>query len=53
MSAQILHNASTTVCQIAIIEAEIGLKEGLSRAGQRHTRTLCLALFTKSDQIGE
>ncbi|MEH2347833.1 MAG: ISAs1 family transposase [Nostoc sp.] len=52
MSAQILHNASTTVCQIAIIEAFIGLKDPRRRAGQRHTLPLCLALFTLAIAAG-
>ncbi|MDZ8262278.1 hypothetical protein [Nostoc sp. ChiQUE01b] len=51
VSAQILGNASTTVCQIAIIEAFIGLKDPRRRAGQRHTLPLCLALFTPLKQL--
>ncbi|NEO81285.1 hypothetical protein [Moorena sp. SIO4G3] len=39
-------NASTPVSQIAIIEAKAGLEAPRRPAGQRHTLSLCLPLFT-------
>ena len=41
-----ISNASIPMCQITILEAFAGVEDPRRRAGQRHTLSICLALFT-------
>ena len=40
------------MCQIAIIEAFVGLEDPRRHVGQRHTLPMCLALFTLAIAAG-